>query len=896
MELIDSMSRDIQDFRRGKDSLSGLATHDFRSALQMWIQSPHTALSPRGHPLKYDENDIHRRIMSNVHAAGFNRRMLGFLRSKVKEQSYDPAMLELRKMLLNEMVSRVLKTSIYKVLRIASGFYGQSGSMLQAIKAQFNFEKDDMIRDAEDPHSLPGLSSQITKANALSTETCKAALVDFFDTAFSRQYVEKNDMELREELESVGIEPTKIDEVLTLSAMIAELRRERMKRYPEAVKAAIESLKGELALIIKASVPGGKWVIDKYSKLKTARAEKMAQKKEIEEMKVDITEKLINTPLDTDPFSIYWRQSMKSLLARKFGKGCLSTTELGSDWSVIDNIDVTVVVKRVESLTGIRLSREGLQKVLSIHQYPLTPSSVVKWNERDFESIGPKTKGLGMLQSSRGWQLVHKSRSLDKSGAKVQMLQSACDCFEEMLVDHPNEWISNYEYGSALYELAWTLPTSARYSLLRAAYRHFRHSHFVCRAWLPSMLRLGDCIYAMTLMRQDADVEEDYVKLCVEAGDILDRSQEYANRCGAWADQVRPCFTSPSSTVCPQVLKAAQLSCGYRSERLYTLAGVTFNEWIALRANEEAVALAWILENHEELGLVPADISALVSLVKQIGANSRRTSWFSSLKEAEQAASPLEHLYFTNSSISDACILLVSRQASIGEIRHVDLSNLSNITSRSLTVLCEEHGAHFESLRLQANNKVSHTDIMSVVELCVSEGIGSLTHLSLDGMNNLKDVEFAGLVGLLPNSLRSLSLQFCLNIEDKGIIELAKQKTDLLELNVRGCERISDNGVLAVAHHCLFLENLDFSYCTNVTDVSLREFAYRTRRFLKGTKGIPTDGFFDHTDPTLLLADLIINNRKKKKKTEDEEDLIFDTDVAASDDPEAVAAFELEQV
>ena len=31
MELIDSMSRDIQDFRRGKDSLTGLATHDFRS-------------------------------------------------------------------------------------------------------------------------------------------------------------------------------------------------------------------------------------------------------------------------------------------------------------------------------------------------------------------------------------------------------------------------------------------------------------------------------------------------------------------------------------------------------------------------------------------------------------------------------------------------------------------------------------------------------------------------------------------------------------------------------------------------------------------------------------------------------------------------------------------------
>ena len=258
--------------------------------------------------------------------------------------------------------------------------------------------------------------------------------------------------------------------------------------------------------------------------------------------------------------------------------------------------------------------------------------------------------------------------------------------------------------------------------------------------------------------------------------------------------------------------------------------------------------------------------------------------------------SPLEHLYFTNKLISDACILLVSRQASIGEIRHVDLSNLSNITSRSLSVLCEEHGAHFESLKLKADNKVPPTDILSVVELCVSEGIGSLTHLSLDGMSNMKDGEFSGLVSLLPNSLKSLSLQFCLTLEDKEVIELARQKTDLLELNLRGCEKITDNSILALAHHCLFLEKLDFSYCTQVSDVGLREFAYRTRRFLKGTKGIPTGGVFDHTDPTLLLADLIIKNRKKKKKADDEEDLIFDTDVAASDDPEAVAAFELEQV
>ena len=38
---------------------------------------------------------------------------------------------------------------------------------------------------------------------------------------------------------------------------------------------------------------------------------------------------------------------------------------------------------------------------------------------------------------------------------------------------------------------------------------------------------------------------------------------------------------------------------GYRAQRLYTLAGVTYNEWIGLRADEEAENLAWIMEHHE---------------------------------------------------------------------------------------------------------------------------------------------------------------------------------------------------------------------------------------------------------------------------------------------------------
>ena len=55
------------------------------------------------------------------------------------------------------------------------------------------------------------------------------------------------------------------------------------------------------------------------------------------------------------------------------------------------------------------------------------------------------------------------------------------------------------------------------------------------------MLRLGDTVYSLTLMRQDRQIEEDYVSLCVGASALLDSSLDYAARCGLWANQV--CFT-----------------------------------------------------------------------------------------------------------------------------------------------------------------------------------------------------------------------------------------------------------------------------------------------------------------------------------------------------------------
>ncbi len=57
---------------------------------------------------------------------------------------------------------------------------------------------------------------------------------------------------------------------------------------------------------------------------------------------------------------------------------------------------------------------------------------------------------------------------------------------------------------------------------------------------------------------------------------------------------------------------------------------------------------------------------------------------------------------------------------------------------------------------------------------------------------------------------------------------------------------------------------------------------------------------FNHDDPTLVLADLVIKNRVKRhqKRTDDDDDEdwgVFDDDVGTSDDPDAMKVFEQEQ-
>ena len=338
---------------------------------------------------------------------------------------------------------------------------------------------------------------------------------------------------------------------------------------------------------------------------------------------------------------------------------------------------------------------------------------------------------------------------------------------------------------------------------------------------------------------------------------------------------------------------------GYRSQRLYALAGVTYNEWIGLGGDAEAVGMKWLLEHHKELDVEPADIAAMVNLIRETDPHGHHGKGHKRVmhKAHEQSKAQFERIYFTNRHVSDACVMLVSTKAPVGSIKHVDLSNTDNITGDALLALCEEHGESLESLVLTTTPKIHLPEILHSVSLCHAEGFGLLTKLHLDDIKELGDRQLKKMAAKLPKNLTSLSLKYGLNVEDAGVIEIAKTHTHIMSLDLCGCEKLTDASILYIAHACVEIQALDVTGCHFLTDECMVQFAYRTRRYYTGRKGIPGKGPYNHDDPTLVLADLVLKNRGKKKKGDEEDDnWVFDSDIALSEDAEAMAAFEAERV
>ena len=310
----------------------------------------------------------------------------------------------------------------------------------------------------------------------------------------------------------------------------------------------------------------------------------------------------------------------------------------------------------------------------------------------------------------------------------------------------------------------------------------------------------------------------------------------------------------------------------------------------------------------------PADIAAMIHLIRSttpdkeassglkkgikalVSTVNASTAGAGSAVDQHKSQAVFERVYFSNRHVSDACVVLVSTRAPVGAIKHLDLSNTDNITGEALVALCEEHGESVESLVLTITPKINLNDILQSVSLCYAEGFGNLQKLQLDDIKDLQDKMLSKMATKLCKQLTSLSLRYALNVKDQGIIDIAKTHTKLLHLDVSGCEKLTDKSIIYVAHACVELQALNTTGIMNITDESMLQFAYRGRRYYTGRKGLVTKGPFNHDDPTLVLADLVLKNRGKNKKTDDEDDeWVFDDDVALSEDAAAMAAFEAER-
>ncbi|KAJ1496297.1 hypothetical protein T484DRAFT_1760239, partial [Baffinella frigidus] len=211
------------------------------------------------------------------------------------------------------------------------------------------------------------------------------------------------------------------EEVVTLANLIEDIRKKNKEMFPGALETMIHDLKKDLAT-----------------------TEHQAQSKE-EEAAQDVrdqefADKILRRKDPLDPFSIYWRVTMRDLIHRKYGQDAMSKDEQSRSWSVIDNIDAEVVLRRLAAITGIRFSTAAYTRAALVKHHPLSPLSVVKWIESDIEHLGPRVKDMGITLSSRGWQQIYKARSMAPCSAKSQLLTLAADTFADLFVSAPSDW------------------------------------------------------------------------------------------------------------------------------------------------------------------------------------------------------------------------------------------------------------------------------------------------------------------------------------------------------------------------------------------------------------------------------------------------------------------------
>lgn len=124
-------------------------------------------------------------------------------------------------------------------------------------------------------------------------------------------------------------------------------------------------------------------------------------------------------------------------------------------------------------------------------------------------------------------------------------------------------------------------------------------------------------------------------------------------------------------------------------------------------------------------------------------------------------------------------------------------------------------------LKLSSNVQLTYKGWIELQEL------KNLIDLDISRCVQITDQDFSLIIESCP-LLKELNLDYCKKLGEHAFLELSKKLTQLSEISFRGCH-ISDTALLEIASHCPFLSVLNIAQCLEITERGIMQLVQQAR-------------------------------------------------------------------
>lgn len=151
------------------------------------------------------------------------------------------------------------------------------------------------------------------------------------------------------------------------------------------------------------------------------------------------------------------------------------------------------------------------------------------------------------------------------------------------------------------------------------------------------------------------------------------------------------------------------------------------------------------------------------------------------------------------------------------DLRNLNLAGCKLVTDGLLKTL-SKNCHNLEELGLQGCTNITDSGLTELVKGCQK-----IELLDVNKCSNVGDIGVSNVSMACSSSLKTLKLLDCYKIKDDSILSLAQFCNHLETLIIGGCRDISDESIQKLARACKSnLRTLRMDWCLNVTDSSLR--------------------------------------------------------------------------